>query len=670
MRRRSLRTTGLGLVSAVIMTFVWLFSAYSEITVSPLEYDFGEVALGESSTTFITITNDGHRDANSAYLYAILTPDDTGFSTTAPTDIELENSAPGTLVDVGGTLFFMADDGETGMELWKTDGTPEGTGIVKDLWPGPAGSYPSGLTECDGTLYFSCHLEGTGRELCKSDGTEAGTVMVADINPDGWSDPSHMYVLDGTVFFQADDGVTGSELWRTDGTAEGTYLVVDINPDGSSGPRNLTSVNGTLYFTASDGIHGGELWKSDGTEAGTVMVKDIITGLGSSVPSHLTPFQGLLFFTAYEYGYGQELWKSDGTPEGTVRVKEILPGNPDPGHVLPAELTVMGNTLFFVAEDGVTGEELWKSDGTEEGTVQVADILIGEGSAYPRYLTNVNGTLFFSARDGTDYTSSAELWKSDGTEAGTVLVKNLNPGLEQYVSRPLYLTAVGNTLFFRGEGITSGVELWKSDGTPEGTIMVRDIDPENGSYPEWLTESNDTLFFVAYDPVYSRELFRSDGTAGGTGLVKDVFPGGDPSIQIDVTFAPVATGPAEAILYVGGDYPSFVVELRGTGVAEEPSPSELIAEILAYFNDAVADGTLVGSGPGNSAAGRLNALQNMIESAQDLIEAGDFAGACTQLLAAHGKTDGEARPPDFVQGEAAIELAALIMDLYARLGCE
>ena len=82
-------------------------------------------------------------------------------------------------------------------------------------------------------------------------------------------------------------------------------------------------------------------------------------------------------------------------------------------------------TLFFAADDGSHGRELWKSDGTEEGTVLVEDINPGTAHAGPRWLTNVNGTLFFTAVDGSH---GRELWKSDGTEAGTVLVKDINRG--------------------------------------------------------------------------------------------------------------------------------------------------------------------------------------------------------------------------------------------------
>jgi ELWxxDGT repeat protein len=132
-------------------------------------------------------------------------------------------------------------------------------------------------------------------------------------------------------------------------------------------------VNGTLYFAALAPMVGAELWKSNGTAAGTVMVKDIRTGNGeSSTPAQLVAVGSTLFFQADDGTNGRELWKSDGTGPGTTMVADINPGgdafvnNEFPGIVVNAN-----GTLFFVADDGTTGDELWKSDGTGPGTVLV-----------------------------------------------------------------------------------------------------------------------------------------------------------------------------------------------------------------------------------------------------------------------------------------------------------
>lgn len=135
----------------------------------------------------------------------------------------------------------------------------------------------------------------------------------------------------------------------------------------------------------------------------------------------------------------------------------------------PMELANVNGTLFFRANDGTNGYELRKSDGTEAGTTLVKDVFPGAGSSNTSSLANVNGTLFFNADDGTN---GAELWKSDGTALGTILVKDINTGGSP---NPGSLTNMNGTLFFNANNGTNGYELWRSDGTSTGTTLVKDI---------------------------------------------------------------------------------------------------------------------------------------------------------------------------------------------------
>ena len=221
-------------------------------------------------------------------------------------------SNPSQMVEVGGSLFFVADDGVHGEDLWKSDGTQAGTVLVKNL---------------------------------DAEGGEYGGL--SDLTPVG-----------DTLFFTLDDGVRGTALWSSDGTRAGTALVKVIDPSGgySDGPSEMVGVGDTLYFTADDGVHGDELWKSDGTKAGTVLVKDITSGdtgdYYSYGPDSLTDVAGTLFFTADDGVHGEELWKSDGTAAGTVLVKDIHPGDYDSD---PGSLAAVGSTLFFTAETAPTG---------------------------------------------------------------------------------------------------------------------------------------------------------------------------------------------------------------------------------------------------------------------------------------------------------------------------
>ena len=124
------------------------------------------------------------------------------------------------------------------------------------------GSTISGLTNVSGTLFFAADDGVHGKQLWESNGIAAGTVMVADISPAGKSSsPAYLTNVNGSLFFSANDGTHGVELWQSNGTAAGTALVMDIRP-GFSGsyPQQLTNINGTLFFAAFDGVHGMEPW--------------------------------------------------------------------------------------------------------------------------------------------------------------------------------------------------------------------------------------------------------------------------------------------------------------------------------------------------------------------------------------------------------------------------
>ena len=409
------------------------------------------------------------------------------------------------LVESNGALFFNADDGVNGFELWTSDGTTAGTVLVKDV--NPAGDLLlSELIDINGTLFF-VKIGVAPTQLWASDGTDPGTVLLKQVEPTGFSSIGSLTNLNGTLFFAAGDDLTeGIELWASDGTPAGTVLVKDINPGaGSSLPFLLTVANDTLFFFADDGVNGRALWKSDGTPGGTVMVKVIEPRVGAGSPGDkvMISVNGTIFFAGDDgSGEGFELWKSDGTLAGTTQVKDIRPGANSSS---PSFLINSNGVLFFDADDGVNGFELWKSDGTEAGTVQVKDILPGIGSSVPLSLTDFNGTLFFVADDGVN---GRELWKSDGTTVGTQLVREINPtgDMSQGTFAEPFL-AVGDTLYFPASNGSLGATLWKSDGTPEGTVQVAEVHAGAG-FSSKMVEFQGDLYFVGDDGSTGRELFK------------------------------------------------------------------------------------------------------------------------------------------------------------------
>ncbi|MCA9945080.1 MAG: hypothetical protein KC449_16455, partial [Anaerolineales bacterium] len=226
------------------------------------------------------------------------------------------------LSQVDGLLFFANYDATNGVEYWRSDGTPAGTWLLKDIAPGSSGSFfydESTSIGFEGNFYFmASNLGDNGVELWRSDGSQENTILFKDINPGaGSSRPAWFEVVNGRLFFTADDGVNGRELWISDGTEVGTNMVLDINPSGDGIVINTlynfyipakATLNDLYFFTADDGVHGTELWQSDGTAVGTVMVMDISPGPASSHPGNLTVLGNTLYFVAEDGVHGREIW--------------------------------------------------------------------------------------------------------------------------------------------------------------------------------------------------------------------------------------------------------------------------------------------------------------------------------------------------------------------------
>jgi ELWxxDGT repeat protein len=360
------------------------------------------------------------------------------------------------------------------------------------------------------TLFFCADNGVDGEELWQTDGSLAGTTMVLDINPGGSAlDCSFQRpaVANDLLFFRADDGTHGVELWTSDGSAAGTSMVIDIAVGADSGLDQfgdpLAALDGFVYFAASDdNVFSRRVWKSDGTVSGTsVLSADGVTTFG------LRPViaGGSVFFDASDSAHGDELWRSDGTVAGTVLVKDFLPGSDGP---LPSDKTVAGGQLFEVAEDDLHGIELWRSDGTSDGTTLVSDLLPGPGWSEPAVLGDLGGLLLFSADDGA---IGREPWLTDGSEAGTVLLQDIHAGHPSSdPSGPL--VAAGGIYFFAAADGQAGEELWAIQPTcpslldlggrrviadvqleAPGEVVVGDFTATNGAQVEIVAGSAVTL---------------------------------------------------------------------------------------------------------------------------------------------------------------------------------
>jgi trimeric autotransporter adhesin len=606
------------------------------------------------------------------------------------------------MIAFNGKLLFTANDcGATGVELWISDGTPAGTRVLKDIRPGSGSSFVNRLSVGLNTVYFSA-FDGSATMLWRTDGTPEGTQSLGIVGEVQFAIGNYVVfrstdatgctlkrvdvtnnaiidiggvcpgtgsvsafelrlrlVIDGIAYYTAGTASTGAELWRTDGTPAGTFLLKDILAGAdTSRPAEFLNVSGKLVFSADDGNNGREPWVSDGTVSGTKLLFDVFPGAGSGTPAQFTRWRDRLYFiaspdgsrrsiweasadlqtaaeltalvpTSASAGYlaasgdmlyfvadvdgkfgvlfkantptagatrvsatsdptqyswivpfgsgvllagsneavGREPWISDGTAAGTRLIKDIAP--PETFSSDPAALSaVAGRAVFigydygdgfddwlfssdgsatgtsrlavefgkipppvdlvravmfqenlcFWAVDGINGYSLWKTDGTVANTSKVFEPGAQNGAAYPTQLLVSNQALYFTSDNN-------KLWKSGGTTATTTLVKTLRDDGFAY---PGLLTADGRGgVYFRAEDATNGAELWHSDGSDSGTRMVKNIQPSGSSSPSELTQVDNVLYFMADDGVNGRELWVSDGTEGGTRLVKDIAAGAD-----------------------------------------------------------------------------------------------------------------------------------------------
>lgn len=201
-------------------------------------------------------------------------------------------------------------------------------------------------------------------------------------------------------------------------------------------------------------------------------------------------------------------------------VKDIYPGSnfSNPNTIITG--IPFNNGYLFTASDGTNGSELWFSDGSTAGTNMVKDIYPGNSTSFPASYFSFNSKIYFRASD----TNGNELWQTDGTNGGTALVKDIWPGIGS--SLPLQFTVAPNCFYFVANDGVSGQELWKSDGTTLGTSLIKDINPGSGSSNITILQIvGNNLFFSADNGINGKELWKSDGTLAGTMLVKDMNVG-------------------------------------------------------------------------------------------------------------------------------------------------
>ncbi len=368
-----------------------------------------------------------------------------------------------------------------------------------------ANSFPFDFTVSNNKLFFIAS-DNTNSGVFVTDGTEAGTIKLTSSS--GFPSISDLIAYNNKIYFTNTDEINGYELWVSDGTVAGTSIFKDINP-GSTGsyPKNFTVANSKLFFITDTDQ---KLYVCDGTPAGTTIIKNngviIFNGL-----AQFAVLNNDIYFTSDNgTGAGYGMWKSDGTLAGTVLIMPKIVST------IPGDYAVLNNTLFFSADDGVHGTELWATNGTAGGTGLLINLRAdGVGVFYsgaPFNMIRFKNKIYFTASDDLH---GVELFSSDGTAAGTQIVKDIIPGIQG--SLPLKSVIYKGDLYFLCSNGATTAGLWKSDGTTAGTTLIK----QGGGNDPFLNDAkfappfNGILYFVANENQFY-PLWQTDGTAAGT----------------------------------------------------------------------------------------------------------------------------------------------------------
>ncbi len=429
-----------------------------------------------------------------------------------------------------GNLYFNIRDSSGTYNVYRTDGSIGGTLLLKTI------TQVANFQVFNNEVYFGfVDVANGGSQLWKTDGTVSGTQLVKAFGGNAVA-PNTFTVFNNKLFFVADTATTMQKrrLFVSDGTAAGTHLL-DANLFEAGNYYGI--INNKLIFTASaelDSPQKKEPYITDGTLAGTSLLKDINPGSAGSNPTGFIEYNNKIVFSATTASEGCELWITDGTTGGTTLIKDLNPGTGSGIPFVLSSCVVFNGKLFFGGDDGATGKELFVTDGTAAGTQLVKDIDPGTVGSNVSTIILLNNKMLFPCNDGTN---GFELWTSDGTAAGTTLLKDINTG----VNSGVYSIRAENKLcpdklYFDADNGNNNIEPWITDGTVAGTVTLGEINPTTGipaslDFETTYRKLNEKVYVAAYEPVNGRELYSVTDSCIATGLATtnasfafDIYP--------------------------------------------------------------------------------------------------------------------------------------------------
>ncbi len=404
-------------------------------------------------------------------------------------------------VAVGNKVFYAAADDSHGEELWVSNGTPEGTVMVKDINPGYNPSAPQNMVSFKGRLFFTGHTHEHGGELWTSDGTPDGTYMVTELNAgSNGSNPQSLVIFKEYLYFTTEQG----GLYKSDGTAAGTVVLEKID---YYRPRILAAGNNYLYYS----LHESSIFRrTDGTTVTTIPHPLHDPDDGTSFHSLHAAGDQLYAFRTSSYQQKIKLFAYDEVHAQWPLMHSVTA--PIYGDHELDNFTTVGNKLFFSLrldyENETPSDELWVSDGTVSGTQKLTSFMWDPhlyASEMDHFAPYQDAVYFRSSKGG-----SYALWKSDGTPSGTVKVHDVRiTRSNSYVQNPPVVS--NGLLWFCGslDDYGSNGELWNTDGTAGGTKQYADLDPKGSGLPYLLTDAEGVVYFATGDSYKGTTLWHT-----------------------------------------------------------------------------------------------------------------------------------------------------------------
>lgn len=493
----------------------------------------------------------------------------TRFITTAP-DVRLKTE----IVSVDTLIYFVADSpfDDVG-QLWRFDGTEDGTFPLTNFNPGSPFVAPVGLVPYKDKLYFAASSNTYNYELYATNGSVEGTSLFYEFEPGiRGGDPGDLQVYNDTLFFRAFNSTIGTEIWYTDGI--NTEVYADLSPGAGEAKLFNLDIGGSVsFFSRLDTNNVGSLWRTDFSPEGTFKIRDYFLPGATSVYGRgknlFFEDEGLCYFIAADSLTGRELWVTDGTREDTKIVGEVYSGSEE------AEITSLssfGQYVYLIGNGNKVGKEIWTAT-KDQGIDLVLDVNNTEESSFPVIFdTTALGDILFSA---VGECVGRELYVSSGTAPSTNLVKDIQRGIGFSNIREGF--SYQGKRYFLAESERFERTLFVTDGTEEGTneilrFILQDGSGSGASAPylfkgkiyvgganrlsgqllltyDPITEVIDTIF-QSFGPTFSGSsfraaalndsillfsseasiaetvLYRTDGTRQGTSLVRTI-PRGD-----------------------------------------------------------------------------------------------------------------------------------------------